>query len=89
MNKKIFFVLLYFALFSVCWAQDAPIGEFKEYLPYNRFHAVAQDKENIYAATEKSILVVDKKDKSLEKWSKLNGLSDVGIQTLHADEKED
>ncbi|MDR0232689.1 MAG: hypothetical protein LBI82_11310 [Dysgonamonadaceae bacterium] len=86
MNNKFCLLLLQFTFFSLCWAQDVSIGEFKEYLPYNRFHAVAQDKGNIYAATEKSILVVDKKDKSQEKWSKLNGLSDVEIQTLHADE---
>ena len=86
MYKRLFF------LFSLCftlsvWAQEVPLGQFKEYLPYHKFHAVAQDHENIYAATTQSILVLDKADKSLEKWSNLNGLSDVGIQTIQSDEK--
>jgi len=86
MCKKIFFVLIHF-LFISLWAQDVPIGQFKEYLSYNRFHSVAQDSENIYAATGQSILVVDKRDGSKEKWSKLNGLSEIGVQTIHADRK--
>ena len=83
--KKILLPVLVHFIFISLWAQDAPIGHFKEYLSYNRFICVAQDGENIYAATNKSILVVDKSDKSLEKWSNLNGLSDVGIQTMHSD----
>jgi ligand-binding sensor domain-containing protein len=82
--KKIFFLLIQ-SLFISLYAQDVPIGQFKEYLAYKRFHSVAQDRENIYAATDKSILVVDKRDGSKEKWSKLNGLSDIGVQTLHSD----
>jgi len=84
MYKKIFFILIPFLTISLC-AQDVPIGQFKEYLPYNRFHSVAQDGENIYAATNSSILVVDRLDGSLEKWSNLNGLSEVGIQIIHND----
>jgi hypothetical protein len=68
------------------WAQEVPLGQFKEYLSYKKFHAVAQDHDNIYAATTQTILVVDKTDKSLETWSNVNGLSDVGIQTIHSDE---
>ncbi|MCL2245933.1 MAG: hypothetical protein FWC10_02330 [Lentimicrobiaceae bacterium] len=84
MNKKLFFVLVPFISISL-WAQDVPLGQFKEYLAYNRFHSVAQDHENIYAATDKSILVVDKSGGAQDKWSNLNGLSDVGIQTIHSD----
>ena len=84
MKKKIILILIQF-LFLFLWAQEVPIGQFKEYLPYNKFHSVAQDDENIYAATSQSILVVDKTDGSLEKWSNLNGLSDIGIQTIHND----
>jgi len=86
MHKKIVFVLTHFLFISLV-AQNVPIGQFKEYLPYNRFHAVAQDDENIYAATRQSILVIDKHDGSQKKWSKLNGLSEIGIQTLHADKE--
>jgi len=86
MCKKTFFFLIFSSLFSL-WAQDAPVGQFKEYLNYSKFLWVAQDGENVYGATEKSILVVDKNDGSLTKWSKLNGLSEIGIQTIYADQK--
>ena len=86
MLKKIFFLLVPSFFFTLS-AQELPIGQFKEYLPYNQFQWVAQDQENIYAATNQSILVLDKSDESLSKWSKLNGLSEVGIQTLYADQK--
>jgi streptogramin lyase len=86
MYKKIFFLLIQ-SLFVSLFAQNVPIGQFKEYLSYNRFQGVAQDDENIYAATNQSILVVDKRDGSKEKWSKVNGLSEIGIQTIHSDRK--
>ena len=86
MHKRLFFIFFIFLNMSV-WAQEVPLGQFKEYLPYNKFYAVAQDHDNIYAASTQSILVVDKADKSFETWSNLNGLSDVGIQTIHSDEK--
>jgi len=84
MYKKLFSVLILLISISL-WAQDVPIGQFKEYLPYNRFHCIAQDGENIFAATNNSILVVDQSDGPLVKWSNLNGLSEVGIQTIHND----
>jgi hypothetical protein len=87
MLKKIFFFLIQCSLVSLC-AQEIPLGQFKEYLPYNKFRWVAQDSENIYAATTQSILVMDKSDGSFDKWSKLNGLSEVGIQTIYADTKD-
>ena len=86
MHKKIFLLLIQSLCFSL-WAQELTLGQFKEHLPYNKFSFVAQDTKNIYAATNQSILVVDKSDGSLDKWSKLNGLSEVGIQTLFADQK--
>ena len=86
MLKKIFFFFIQSSLIYLC-AQELPIGQFKEYLPYNKFRWVAQDSENIYAATDKSILVVDKSSETLEKWSNLNGLSEVGVQMLYADTK--
>jgi len=86
MLKNFFFILIQCALLSA-WAQELPIGQFKEYLPYNKFRRVAQDGENIYAATGQSVLVVDKSNGSHEKWSKLNGLSEVGIETIYADQK--
>ena len=86
MHNRLFFIFFIFLNMSV-WAQDIPIGQFKEHLSYNKFIAVAQDHENIYAATTQSILLVDKADKSLETWTTLNGLSDVGIQTIFSDEK--
>jgi len=86
MYKKIFFIILQFS-FIYLWAQEVPIGQFKEYLPYNKFHSIAQDRDNIYVATNQSILVVDKRDTTKVKWSNLNGLSDVGIQTIYADPK--
>jgi hypothetical protein len=86
MYKKLFFIFIQCAIVSL-WAQEIPIGQFKEYLPYNRFHCIAQDGENIYAATNQSVLVVDKADGTKVKWSNLNGLSNVGVQTIHSDQK--
>jgi len=86
MNKKILLIIIQCVSISLC-AQDVPVGQFKEYLSYSRFQYVAQDKDNVYAATDKSIFVLDKRENTKDKWSKLNGLSEIGIQTMLSDQK--
>ncbi|NND07509.1 MAG: hypothetical protein HKN87_14120 [Saprospiraceae bacterium] len=62
--------------------QDLSIGSWKSYLPYNKGLSVAQSPSAVFFGTEWSLLKVNKEDLSLEYFSKVEGLSDIGIQSL-------
>lgn len=77
-------VLLGMALFfvSIANSQDIGIGEWRDHLPYNKAVAVTEAGERIYAATPYSLFYYDKSDNSVQRLTKITGLSDVGISTI-------
>ena len=85
MNRLIFPVILFVFFFQNLSAQNIPIGSWKDELPYLHAESVAQSVNKIYCATSVSLYSVDKTDLSLEKLSKVNGLSDIGFSFLHFD----
>jgi streptogramin lyase len=58
------------------------IGEWRDHLPYKRTIAVAEAGQRIYCATEYSLFYYDKNDNSIGRFSKVNGLSDIGISAM-------
>ena len=58
------------------------IGEWRAYVPERQFNAVAQSATKIYAGAESSLLIIDKIEWAPRRLTKVEGLSDVGIQYL-------
>lgn len=58
------------------------IGDWKSYLPYRFGWSVTQSPEAVYYGTQWSLLKINKEDLSLEYFSKVEGLHDIGIQRL-------
>lgn len=84
MKKLLQFLLLF--SFSISNGQsDIALGEWKEYLPYNTGLFVTQSPDKIIYGTELSILSIDKEDFSVEFLSKVEGLTETGIQDLEYD----
>lgn len=67
-------------------AQQIPIGSWREQLPYNQCISVTEAGNLIYTATPYSVFFVDKDDKSVQRISKINGLSDIGISCISYNE---
>lgn len=65
---------------------NIPIGSWRSYLPHNLVHNVEQSPEKIIYATEQSIFTIDKEDMTVDYLSKVEGLTDTGIETLVYDE---
>ncbi|MDR1345667.1 MAG: hypothetical protein LBK03_03070 [Bacteroidales bacterium] len=63
-------------------AAQIPIGVFRQHLPYVGFRSVAATNDMIYVASEQSIMYVDKSDMTTHAWSKVEGLSDIGIASI-------
>jgi len=77
------YFLLCCTLFSK--AQLQPIGQWREHLSYNRAIQVTPSKDGVFCATPYALFTVDITDNSIERYSKINGLHETGIQTIQWD----
>jgi hypothetical protein len=68
---------------------QTPIGSFRAHLPYRSFHSVAVTSDYIYAATNKSLMLLNKADRGLSSWSKVDGLSEIGIARIYYSKEND
>jgi len=69
-------------------AQDSlALGEWETHLPYTTGKYVTQSEEKVFYSTGWSIVSIDKKDFSIEKIDKTNGLSNTGITKIVFDQK--
>jgi hypothetical protein len=78
------FLLLICQMLSL--AQTAPpIGQWREHLPYHQSNSIEVINNKIWSATPYSIFSVDPADNSIERLSKINGLTETGIRTIGKD----
>jgi len=73
------------ALLSLCLSavgQLKPIGSWTDHLPLNQGTSITTDGRNIYAATTTGFFTLDITDNSIQKFTKVNLLNDVGISKI-------
>jgi ribosomal protein S11 len=79
-----YFISLFLFLVTITgFAQTTGIGQWRDHLPYSQCIAVKEVGSRIYCATPYSIFYYDKEDNSIQRISKINGLSDIGISTIN------
>ncbi len=90
MKKNILIVFLFsFLLIRNLFAQPLTLGQWRDELVYrNAFSATASDSK-VYCATDIAMYSVDINDNSMQKFSKVNGLSDVSTSLLAYDHVHD
>lgn len=72
--------------FSMNFGQsNIAIGEWKSYLPFNTGLYLTQSNEKIFYGTELAVMSIDKDDFTIEYISKVEGLTETGIQDLAYD----
>ena len=76
--KKLLFLL--FPLFIQ--AQDIPIGFWKDYQAYTSTSYITQAKSKIYCVTNGGLFYLNKDDNTLNRLSKVTGLSDIGVKQI-------
>ncbi|MFH1936793.1 MAG: T9SS type A sorting domain-containing protein [Bacteroidota bacterium] len=81
--RPCFLVLIFlFSLTLPGFSQETPIGQWRDELPYYQVISLTEAGNYIYAATPYAIFYFDKEDNSVQRMSKINGLSDIGITTI-------
>ncbi len=59
-----------------------PSGSWRDHLPYNKGMHVVEGENRIFQSSTGGLLAYDREDNSLEKHSKVTGLSDVNISSI-------
>ncbi len=84
--QQILFAILFF---FTCYikGQSVGIGNFYDHLPYHNGNSLCISKDKIYVASGQAIFTYDVSDNSLETYSKVNKLSDLGVSSIAYSEK--
>jgi len=89
MKLKYSLYIICFSLAHWIYGQTVPIGTWTDYLPYRNTQSLCVSNDKIYCAAEYGIFSFDKKDAYLLRYSKANGLSDIGVNTLNYNAEKD
>jgi len=81
--KRIPFLVVFTLFMLRAFSQQIGIGEWRDELPYYMCISVTEDESKIYAATPYALFYFDKSDNSVQRITKINGLSDIGISTIN------
>ena len=88
MNTK-FFIFILTGLVSYSGFSQVKIGQWIDHLSYNYANAVSKVGNNVYVSNGQGLAKYDDSDNSIEKLTKINGLSDVGIKTIKKNDYND
>ncbi len=80
---KNFFVFLFLITSIPFYSQNVPIGGWEEHMSYNKGVSVAEGFGKVFCATDNGIFILKKSDNSIERISKVNGLSDAEANVLN------
>lgn len=77
---SILLLFLYSNFFQV--SGQIRIGEWRDHLSYSHATKITSSPSKIYCASRGALFILNKSDQSIEKLSKVNGLSDVGVSSV-------
>ncbi len=77
------FALIFLLFCSKTSAQsDLAIGQWKSHLPFHEGITVTQSDDKIFYGTRLALLMIDKADRALQRKTKVEGLSQVGVSIV-------
>ncbi len=80
--RNVFNSALALCVTFVVSAQIPAIGQWRDHLPYSETVGVAEGPDRVYCASQGGLFALVKADNSIERISKVNGLSDIAISTI-------
>ena len=85
MRSVLIFLLSAFITGLPCaqtYGQNIPVGQWRDHLPFSNLISLARSTDRIWAASPYGIFWLDTGDNSINKLTKVNGLSDIGISRI-------
>ncbi|MFZ1259457.1 MAG: two-component regulator propeller domain-containing protein [Chitinophagaceae bacterium] len=79
-------LILFIALQTVAQEPMPPIGQWREHLPYNSAIDVTAGDGKVYCATPYSLFSVTIAGNTVERFSRVTGLSETGVSAINYDE---
>ncbi|MBN2764035.1 MAG: hypothetical protein JXR41_13155, partial [Bacteroidales bacterium] len=79
---RILLFLLFVLLYGLNAVAQIPNGTWRDHLPYSGGIRIAEIDEKIYCATTGGMFSYNTFDNSIQRYSKVNGLSDIDISTI-------
>jgi hypothetical protein len=83
MKKWICSLVVPLLLLGYSTAQQLAIGQWDLHLPYTKTRHVTGNSSTVYAATENGLFKLNKADNSVDRISKIDGLSDLAIGAIN------
>lgn len=82
--RRYLFLLILFS--NIVTAQERPIGQWRSHMPYNTSVSVTGSNATVYIATEYNMYSLGIATEELSTYTKVNGMSDIGMQRIAYDE---
>jgi hypothetical protein len=79
---RLFYLILLLLTASFPIQAQLTIGQWREHLSYKKGIAITQSEDKIYYASESGMFQLNKSDYSIDRLSKITGLSDVDVTTI-------
>ena len=80
--RYIFVIILLFLSATNLHAQQVPIGQWRDQLPYYLCNSVTDGGSRVYCSTPYAVFYINKEDNSISRITKISGLSDIGISAI-------
>jgi hypothetical protein len=80
--KRSLILFLLTILSAGLYSQIAGVGQWRDHLPFNKFIAVTEAGSRIFGATPYAVLTYNTDEENIERFTKINGLSDIGISDI-------
>lgn len=90
-RKKFLPLAILFSLLLITSSLMAqiPVGSFRTHLSYYGVHSVAATPNTLYAATDNALIYYDRATGDIGTWSKVEGLTETGIDGIYYDKQSD
>lgn len=87
MNKKLVILIFFCVVILESLKAQIGVGEWRDHLPFSHSIAITQSPIKVYVASETGIFSYSKRNFNLEKLTKVNILSDVGVSSIKYSEE--
>ena len=84
--KRNFLLLVIIVFFGLSARAQVAMGKWRTHFAYNTVDQIAQSENKVFAVSEGTLFSVDKRDGSMEFYSKLSGLNGINISKIGYDD---